>query len=276
MKMKFNNEQIKGVKFLVDKTQFGNYIKEKRIALGLTQEELATKLYISATAVSKWENGKTYPDITVISQICNVLKISADEFVTACDDTEIRKQAHEAEKYSRLKKTTFWLLQAAFAIPVFICLILLFVNLTIAQFGMIVGGIGIGYSVVVLPFMVRREKLLWSLIGMSACIALILICYAIYHNQYVDLPINFAVFALISILPWGLWAVIRFTNSKVVFSLIAFGSYIATFGYPLEWIIGERGGVNPPNAELWAGSVFILIGVGLWLYFQLRKKRFAK
>jgi ribosome-binding protein aMBF1 (putative translation factor) len=51
------NERVKGAEFMVSKEEFGNYIKDKRVALGLTQEELAEKLFISATAISKWENG---------------------------------------------------------------------------------------------------------------------------------------------------------------------------------------------------------------------------
>jgi len=115
------DEQLKGVRFLVEKEQFGIYIKEKRLAFKLTQEELAEKLYISATAISKWENGKAYPDITLISQICHVLNISADEFIRACDDTELRKVQFEAKKYRTVKKGVLWGLSLIFPFPV-LCL----------------------------------------------------------------------------------------------------------------------------------------------------------
>ena len=49
-----------------DKKSFGKYIAEKRKEAKLTQEELASILYVIPTTISKWERGVTYPDITVI------------------------------------------------------------------------------------------------------------------------------------------------------------------------------------------------------------------
>jgi transcriptional regulator with XRE-family HTH domain len=111
------DEKLKGVRFVVEKDKFGDYIKAKRLALNLTQEDLAEKLYISATAVSKWENGKAYPDITLISQICHVLDISAQEFISACDDTEMRKIEYDAGKYRLIKKGFLWTLSLMLPIP---------------------------------------------------------------------------------------------------------------------------------------------------------------
>lgn len=49
-------------------------IYEKRKELGITQEQLAEYLGVSAPAVSKWENGITYPDITLLPALARVLK----------------------------------------------------------------------------------------------------------------------------------------------------------------------------------------------------------
>lgn len=43
------------------KRAFGEYIREKRKGLGLSQRDLAEKLFISESAVSKWERGVSYP-----------------------------------------------------------------------------------------------------------------------------------------------------------------------------------------------------------------------
>ncbi|MDD3229153.1 MAG: helix-turn-helix transcriptional regulator, partial [Oscillospiraceae bacterium] len=68
------------------KQNFGTYITQKRKSAGLTQEELAAKLYVTNTTVSKWERGLSYPDITLVTDICRELSISEHEFFTACDD----------------------------------------------------------------------------------------------------------------------------------------------------------------------------------------------
>lgn len=65
----------------------GNRIQKFRKEKGLTQEELAEKLGVSAQAVSKWENDVSCPDITLLPQLCRVLGISADELLSGKNDT---------------------------------------------------------------------------------------------------------------------------------------------------------------------------------------------
>ena len=52
-----------------DKSTLGKFIQTKRKELGLSQKELAKALYVTESAVSKWERGISYPDITMISGI---------------------------------------------------------------------------------------------------------------------------------------------------------------------------------------------------------------
>ncbi len=57
----------------------GSIIKKLREAKEMTQAELAQKLGISDKAVSKWETGKGYPDITLIEPLAQALEISVSE-----------------------------------------------------------------------------------------------------------------------------------------------------------------------------------------------------
>lgn len=66
----------------------GKSISSYRKNLGMTQEELAEKLHISAQAVSKWENGIGYPDITLVPAISEVLNISLNDLFGASDDID--------------------------------------------------------------------------------------------------------------------------------------------------------------------------------------------
>ena len=59
----------------------GNLIKELRTEKCLTQKELAEKLNVSTAAVSKWENGKGFPDISILEQLSDKLGISITELV---------------------------------------------------------------------------------------------------------------------------------------------------------------------------------------------------
>ena len=56
-------------------------IHKQRIAHGLSQRKLADHLGVSCQAVSKWECGKSLPDILLLPALCDILGISADELL---------------------------------------------------------------------------------------------------------------------------------------------------------------------------------------------------
>lgn len=66
----------------------GKKIADARKAHGLTQEQLAKELSVTAQAVSKWELGVGYPDISIIPHIAQVLNIPIDRLFGYCDGFE--------------------------------------------------------------------------------------------------------------------------------------------------------------------------------------------
>ena len=61
------------------KEKIGKFIAEKRKEEKLTQEQLAEKLNISKNAVSKWERGLNLPDVSIMQELCKILKITLNE-----------------------------------------------------------------------------------------------------------------------------------------------------------------------------------------------------
>ncbi|MBR2041245.1 MAG: helix-turn-helix domain-containing protein [Oscillospiraceae bacterium] len=59
--------------FELDKEKFGEFISQLRKEKGMTQRELAEKLFVSDKAVSKWERGQSLPDITLLNPLAEVL-----------------------------------------------------------------------------------------------------------------------------------------------------------------------------------------------------------
>ena len=57
----------------------GKNIKELRISAGLTQRALAYKLRVSVQAVSKWEQERSLPDITLLPDIAKLFSVSIDQ-----------------------------------------------------------------------------------------------------------------------------------------------------------------------------------------------------
>lgn len=67
---------------------FGEAIKNRREELGLTQQDLAQKLFVSRQTVCRWENGSRYPDLIMAKKITLVLGISLDELIPGQDVPE--------------------------------------------------------------------------------------------------------------------------------------------------------------------------------------------
>ena len=61
--------------------EIGAIIKKRRVAMKLTQEELAEKLNVTPQAVSRWENEISLPDITLVPRIADLLKMSCDDLL---------------------------------------------------------------------------------------------------------------------------------------------------------------------------------------------------
>ena len=75
-------------------------LQELRKQNGLTQEELSEKLYVSRTAISKWESGRGYPNIESLKAIAKFFSVtvdellSTDEVLTIAEEDSKRKEKH--------------------------------------------------------------------------------------------------------------------------------------------------------------------------------------
>ena len=62
--------------------EFNEKLKELRSSRGLTQEELAEALFVSRTAISKWESGRGYPSIDSLKEISTFFSVTIDKLVS--------------------------------------------------------------------------------------------------------------------------------------------------------------------------------------------------
>ena len=66
----------------MDQKAFGAFIAELRRAEKLTQRQVADKLHVTDRAVSKWERGLSYPDVTLLEPLADALGIGVGELLT--------------------------------------------------------------------------------------------------------------------------------------------------------------------------------------------------
>ena len=82
---------------MVEPIKVGRFIAQNRKNLNLTQKELAEKLGVTDRAVSKWENGRSIPDVGIIESLCKELNISIGEFF-AGEKIQEKEYKKETEK----------------------------------------------------------------------------------------------------------------------------------------------------------------------------------
>lgn len=66
-------------------------IRARRMELGLTQEQLASRLGVSAPAVNKWERGNSYPDITLLPVLARTLGVDLNTLLSFQEDLRTRR-----------------------------------------------------------------------------------------------------------------------------------------------------------------------------------------
>ena len=59
----------------MEENKIGLFIRDRRLALGLTQQQLAERVGITDKAVSKWERSVSYPDITLLRELAAALEV---------------------------------------------------------------------------------------------------------------------------------------------------------------------------------------------------------
>ena len=76
---------------------FGEKLKKLRCDNGMTQEELAEQIFVTRTAISKWETDKGYPSIDSLKELSKLFGVSIDELIS---DSDVENKKLLDEKHS--------------------------------------------------------------------------------------------------------------------------------------------------------------------------------
>lgn len=99
--------------------EFCKKLQQLRNQKNLTQEELAQKLFISRTAVSKWESGRGYPSIDSLKAISKLFSITVDNLLS-CDELISLAENENRNKTRRLRDLVFGILDCMAALLFFL------------------------------------------------------------------------------------------------------------------------------------------------------------
>ena len=99
--------------------EFNEKIQELRKQKGLTQEELAEKLYVSRTAISKWESGRGYPNIESLKAIAKFFSVTVDELLSTDEVLTIAEEDNK-RKEKRFRDLIYGLIDLSIAMLLFL------------------------------------------------------------------------------------------------------------------------------------------------------------
>ena len=86
--------------------EFGQKLQELRKQKGLTQDELAQDLFVSRTAISKWESGRGYPNIESLKAIAKYFGISIDDLLSS-NEVLVIAEKDDQKKTDRFRNVVF-------------------------------------------------------------------------------------------------------------------------------------------------------------------------
>ena len=84
--------------------ELGQQLKAHRKELGISQDELAEKIFVSRQSISNWENNKTYPDIHTLLFLAETFGVSLDELIKG--DVEEMKEEINAQERAGFNRDT--------------------------------------------------------------------------------------------------------------------------------------------------------------------------
>lgn len=160
---------------------FGEFLKLKRQEKNLTQKELAKLLFVSESAVSKWEKDVAHPDITLLPKLSEILGVTEHELITASVDEKLKEEKAQAKKWRAFSfswSLFFYIAYSVALIPCFICD--LAINKTLSWFWIVLSALLLSFCFTNLPKLIKKHKLLLLPLSMFLSLSLLLGVCCIY------------------------------------------------------------------------------------------------
>lgn len=162
---------------------FGRFFKQKRLEKNLTQKELANILFVSESAVSKWEKNIAHPDITLLPKLSEILDVTEHELITASIDNNYREEKKQAKKWRSFSLTWSMFFYISYTIALITCFICnLAIDGTLSWFWIVASALLLAFSFTNLPGLIKKNKLILIPLSMYLALCLLFGVCCIYTN----------------------------------------------------------------------------------------------
>ncbi|MCL2255578.1 MAG: helix-turn-helix domain-containing protein [Firmicutes bacterium] len=204
------------------KKTFGQFLLSQRNGAGLTQRQLADKLFVDESTISKWEKDARRPDIEFVSKLSEIFGISESELIQASVDKSRIREKKESRRYRAIVNAYMLTFICIFGTALLVTFIVnLAVGRTLDWFFIVLAAIIVATTHLILPKFIKSRKLLLMPVFSLGSLWQLLIVINIFVGS-----------------PW--WFFIPFMSTLLLYSLIFVP--IIVHKYPLpEFIKKFRG-----------------------------------
>jgi len=203
---------------------FGKFLKQKRQEKSLTQKDLAKKLFVSESAVSKWEKNIAHPDITLLPRLSKILGVTEHELITASIDMQSREEKVQANKWRRLSFAWSLFFYISYVIALITCFICdLAINKGLTWFWIVLSALLLAFTFTNLPKLIKKHKLILLPLSMflSLCLLLGVCCLYTGGNWFWVASLSVLLGVVIIFTP------IYFSKYKVFAKIKKFADFIS-------------------------------------------------
>ena len=162
---------------------FGEFLKQKRQEKKLTQKDLAKTLFVTESAISKWEKNIAHPDITLLPKLSEILGVTEHELITASIDMQSRKEKVQAKKWRTFSMSWSFFFYISYAIALITCFICnLAINKGLTWFWIVLSALLLAFTFTNLPKLIKNHKLILLPLSMFLSLCFLLGVCCIYTN----------------------------------------------------------------------------------------------
>jgi transcriptional regulator with XRE-family HTH domain len=209
---------------IIMENDFGKFLKQKRQEKSLTQKDLAKKLFVSESAVSKWEKNIAHPDITLLPTLSEILGVTEHELITASIDKQSRVEKVQAKKWRTLSFSWSLFFYISYVIALISCFICdLAINKGLTWFWIVLSALVLAFTFINLPKFIKKYKLILLPLSMflSLCLLLGVCCLYTGGNWFWVASLSVLLGVVIIFTP------IYFSKYKVFAKIKKFADFIS-------------------------------------------------
>lgn len=169
----------------MDENRIGQFIAQMRKEKNMTQKDLAELLHITDKAVSKWERGLSYPDITLLTSIAGILGVTTGELLNGKREENTPEAAAGSVDDALL-----------YAVKTTKRKIISFQNIAAAAFS---ASLLLGIAVCIICDVAITGKFTWSLYVISSCLFAWLVCFPLIKKGTKGILCSLTAFSILLI-----------------------------------------------------------------------------